>query len=71
MFKEKLKSMNIEQGFIDQNFEIISDNEASALTGGCGNLKRCGQYTGSCTILGSCGTYAKETAPIEEVAPAT
>ena len=69
MFKNKFKNMQMGENFEKRGFEVISDNEASALVGGCGNLKKCSQYTGSCTILGSCGQYAKEVEDSIEPTP--
>lgn len=64
MYKSKLRLLLAKNKEAETMFEIISDFESSQLLGGCGNLKKCGFFSGDCGVFKdfNCGTYTKSVA---------
>ncbi len=66
MFKKKLELLVLENKELgEENFQILNDSQAFALSGGADNCRRletCGTYNGDCRRLSSCGTYNVEIA---------
>jgi hypothetical protein len=59
MLKKRMKELLQEQDpEMRRNFELLKDQEASEVLGGCAALEQCDMYSsGSCPNLKICGTY--------------
>ncbi len=67
MFKKKFKKMASSKNLGNLNFELITDNQASSVIGGCGALQRCGTFTGSCDSLTHCNKFTEKGKIIEDL----
>ncbi len=58
MLKKRLNDLS-ELTMLDQSgkIEVLTDEQAKDLLGGCGNLTHCGRFTGDCPNLGRCRRF--------------
>ncbi|PSL04830.1 hypothetical protein CLV48_1044 [Cecembia rubra] len=61
MLKEKLQKLAELSSNVNSQIEIISDESAEKLLGGCNNLQSCKTFTGSCPNLDSCKRFNEQT----------
>jgi hypothetical protein len=60
MLKKRLKDLSELVGQQSDKIEILSDEMAKDLLGGCGNLAKCGVFNGDCTNLTRCRRFTEQ-----------